>query len=95
MGGWLRSQLDKNGLRFFEQKTGEVIIGLDSERLQLTLYNARTNTSVTLTPTGPYAIQGAQSVARHTGVRLPGHLSRGSLKPGIFIKDGQVVWEVR
>ena len=92
--GWLRSQLGKNGLTFFEQKTGEVIVGLDSERPQLLLYNRGTNTSVRLSPTGPYAIQAAQSVARHTSVRLPHHLSPGSLKPGILMKDGRLVWEV-
>ena len=92
-GGWLRSQLSKNGFAVFEQKTREVIVKLDSERPQLTLYDGQTNTSVRLTPVGPYAIQATQSVARHQGVSLH-QSSYGSPKPGIFIKDGKFVWTV-
>ena len=94
---WLRIQLGKNGLSFFERKTGEVIVKLDGERRRLLLRHGQggVHRSVNLTPIRPYAVQGAQSVARHTWVRLPEQQSPpGPPKPGIFIKDGQMVWEV-
>lgn len=92
--GRCRVLLDKNGLTFLGDDGGWLVT-LNAQGPELKLYHVSTNSSVQLTPSGPYVVRFAQSEARHTYVRFPKQPAGVSVpKLGVAIKDGKVVWEV-
>jgi hypothetical protein len=92
--GKRRVLLDKNGLTFLGDD-GEWLVTLNAQGPELKLYHVNTNSSVQVSPYGPYILRFAQSAARHTYVQFPQAPAGVSVpKLGVAIKDGEVIWEV-
>lgn len=92
--GKRRVLLDKNSLTFLGDD-GEWLVTLNAHGPELKLYDVNTNSSVQVSPYGPYVLRFAQSAARHTYVQFPKQPAGISVpKLGVAIKDGEVIWEV-